>query len=79
MPNVHLSEPERAEGGRRSDAGHRPTASRMIFCLFCHWRKVEPGTNCPRCNTYMPKAAPDTPGRRGRRVSPVLVRRRPTE
>jgi hypothetical protein len=29
----------------------------MVFCLFCHWTKVEPGTNCPNCNTYMPKAS----------------------
>jgi hypothetical protein len=27
----------------------------MVFCRFCHWTKVELGTNCPRCNTYMPK------------------------
>jgi len=28
----------------------------MMFCPFCHWTKVEPGNNCPKCNTYMPKS-----------------------
>jgi hypothetical protein len=45
----------------------------MVFCLFCHWTKVEPGTNCPNCNTYMPKSssAPrDTYPSRLRRPSP---------
>jgi hypothetical protein len=49
----------------------------MVFCLFCHWTKVEPGTNCPNCNTYMPKpsAVPrDTPDRNLRRS--LSLRRR---
>jgi hypothetical protein len=29
----------------------------MMFCAFCHWTKVEPGNNCPKCNTYMPKSS----------------------
>ncbi len=28
----------------------------MLFCPFCHWTKVEPGNNCSKCNTYMPKS-----------------------
>jgi len=52
----------------------------MVFCQFCHWTKVEPGTNCPRCNTYAPAAAPasrhEARGHRRERVAPVVGRRR---
>jgi hypothetical protein len=49
---------------------------RVVFCRFCHWTKVEPGTNCPKCNTYMP---PESRGGRGswqRSFSLRSVRRR---
>ncbi len=38
--------------------------TRMVPCQFCHWTKVEPGTNCPTCNTYMPQASAGAPARR---------------
>jgi len=48
----------------------------MVFCRFCHWTKVEPGTNCPRCNTYMPRESSDGHGSRPGRFGLPSVRRR---
>jgi hypothetical protein len=48
----------------------------MVFCRFCHWTKVEPGRNCPRCNTYMPKESSDGGGSRPSRFGRSSVRRR---
>ena len=50
----------------------------MMFCLFCHWTKVEPGNNCPKCNTYMPTSPSighDTREPSGRRPSAARTER----
>jgi len=36
----------------------------MVPYHFCHWTQVETGTNCPKCNTYMPQASAGAPARR---------------